>query len=179
MSSSASTGSADGAAGEGTPAPVRRWVIVLPVAAFVLVLDQLSKWWAVDRLRGSDPIDVVWTLRLNYAENTGMAFSAGAGRGWLIGIVATGIVAALLVVSRRVTSRLQLVLIGVVVGGALGNVVDRLLRAEGGFMSGAVVDFIDLQWWPIFNVADAAVVVGGILLAVTMVLEPDGASGPG
>jgi signal peptidase II len=71
------------------------------------------------------------------------------------------------------------VLIGIVVGGALGNVVDRLSRARDGFMSGAVVDFIDLQWWPIFNVADAAVVVGGILLAVTMVMEPDGVTGPG
>jgi signal peptidase II len=64
---------------------------VLPAAALVLLLDQLSKWWAVERLRGSEPIDVIWTLRFNYAENTGMAFSAGAGRGWLIGIVATGI----------------------------------------------------------------------------------------
>ena len=179
MSSSASTGSADGVAGGASPATVRRWTVVLPVAALVLVLDQLSKWWAVERLRGAEPIDVVWTLRLNYAENTGMAFSAGANRGWLIGIVATGIVVALLVVSRRVTSRLQLVLIGVVVGGALGNVLDRVFRAENGFMSGAVVDFIDLQWWPIFNLADAAVVVGGILLAVTMVLEPDGAAGSG
>ncbi len=179
MSSSASTGSADGVAGGPSPAPVRRWAIVLSAAALVLLLDQLSKWWAVERLRGSEPIDVVWTLRFNYAENTGMAFSAGASRGWLIGIVATGIVVALLVVSRRVSSRLQLVLIGIVVGGALGNVVDRLSRARDGFLSGAVVDFIDLQWWPIFNVADTAVVVGGILLAVTMVLEPDGVTGPG
>jgi signal peptidase II len=158
--------------------PLRRWSIVLGSAAVVLVLDQCSKWWAVDRLRGAEPIDVVWTLRLNYAENTGMAFSAGAGRGWLIGLVASAIVVTLLVVSRRVTSTFQLVLIGVVVGGALGNVLDRLFRARDGFMSGAVVDFIDFQWWPIFNVADTAVVVGGILLAITMVLEPDGSPRP-
>ncbi len=186
MSSTASTDSADGAPLDGESAPVRRWAIILPVAALVLALDQASKWWAVRRLCGppycpdrvpAEPIELFWTLRLNYAENTGMAFSAGANRGWLIGIVATGIVVALLVVSRRVTSRLQLVLIGVVVGGALGNVVDRLFRADQGFMSGGVVDFIDLQWWPIFNVADAAVVVGGILLAVSMVLEPEARAG--
>lgn len=144
----------------------------MSAAALVLLLDQLSKWWAVERLRGSEPIDVIWTLRFNYAENTGMAFSAGAGRGWLIGIVATGIVVALLVVSRRVTSRLQLVLIGIVVGGALGNVVDRLSRARDGFMSGAVVDFIDLQWWPIFNVADIGVVCGAILLVISTLRAP-------
>ena len=68
-------------------------------------------------------------------------------------------------------SRVQLVLVGLIIGGALGNVLDRLLRAPlgdepSGFMRGAVVDFIDVQWWPIWNVADMAVVVGAIALAL-------------
>jgi len=153
-----------------------RWLIVAGTAAVVLLIDQLSKWWATERLRNAAPIDVVWTLRFNYAENTGMAFSTGAGYGWLIGLIACAIVGVLLVTARTIGSRVQLVLIGVVIGGALGNVVDRLTRGDGGFMSGAVVDFIDLQWWPIFNVADAAVVVGGILLAISMLRAPEGAA---
>ena len=180
MSSSAAADSAERTSGASGRA---RWTLIGGPALVVLILDQLSKRWAVQRLCGPpfcpdepvrEPIDLVWTLRLNYAENTGMAFSAGRDRGWLIGIVALGIVVGLLFVARSLTSRFQLVLVGVIVGGALGNVVDRLSRAEQGFMSGSVVDFIDLQWWPIFNIADTAVVVGGILLALSMVFEPGG-----
>jgi signal peptidase II len=161
--------------------PARRWAIVAGAAAVVLALDQLTKWWAVARLCGPPycpdapartPVELVWTLQLRYAENTGMAFSKGEGWGRVIGLVALAIVAVLLLAARRMTSGLQLVLVGVVVGGALGNLVDRVARADDGFLSGAVVDFIDLQWWPIFNVADAAVVVGGILLALTSLREP-------
>ena len=161
--------------------PARRWMIVAGAALVVLALDQLTKWWAVARLCGPPycpdapvrtPVEVIWTLQLHYAENTGMAFSKGEGWGRVIGLVALAIVAVLLLAARRMTSGLQLVLVGVVVGGALGNLVDRLARADDGFLSGAVVDFIDLQWWPIFNVADAAVVVGGILLALTSLREP-------
>ena len=91
-------------------------------------------------------------------------------------MVAIGIVVVLVFVARKVDSEVQLVLIGIVMGGALGNIIDRLIRVGEvnpftgetavGFMSGAVVDFIDVQWWPVFNVADAAVVCGGIALAV-------------
>jgi signal peptidase II len=165
----------------------RRWGIVGATVAVVLVLDQLTKWWAVRTL--CDPrgetfntfcdegrgrvIDLVGSLRFNYAENTGMAFSAGRSAGPLIALVATAIVVVLLVVARRLTSRFQLVLVGVVVGGAVGNLLDRILRARNGPLSGGVVDFIDLQWWPIFNVADACVVVGGIALALASLRAPD------
>jgi signal peptidase II len=159
----------------------RRWLTVAGSVAVVLVLDQVSKHWAVDRLKGQAPIDVVWTLRFNYAENTGMAFSKGSGSGRFIALVVVAIVVVLLVVARRMTSWLQLVLVGVVIGGALGNLLDRVFRAGSGFLTGGVVDFIDLQWWPIFNVADAAVVVGGIALALTGLGATDdtAAGGPG
>jgi len=184
VSSSAAADSA-----ERTPDRVGRgrWALVAVPALVVLVLDQVTKRWAVTRLCDPpycpeqsvrEPIDLIWTLRLNYAENTGMAFSVGRDRGWLIGVVAVGIVVGLLVVARSLTSRVQLVLVGVVIGGALGNVVDRITRAESGPFSGSVVDFIDLQWWPIFNVADTAVVLGGILLAISMVFEPGGSRAP-
>ena len=85
----------------------------------------------------------------------------------------SAIVLVLLFIARRIESKVQLVLIGVVVGGALGNLVDRLFRAESGFLTGGVVDFIDPQFWPVFNVADACVVVGGILLAITGLRQPE------
>ena len=151
----------------------RRWLTVAGAVAGVLVLDHLSKRWAVDRLRGQAPIDVLWTLRFNYAENTGMAFSKGSGSGRFIALVVVAIVVVLVVVARRMTSPVQLVLVGVVIGGALGNLLDRIFRAQAGFLTGGVVDFIDLQWWPIFNVADAAVVVGGVALALTGLRAPE------
>jgi signal peptidase II len=67
------------------------------------------------------------------------------------------------------------VAVGLVVGGAAGNILDRLFRSGDGFLKGEVVDFIDLQWWPVFNVADAAVVIGGILLLVSTALASDAA----
>jgi signal peptidase II len=150
----------------------RRWTIVGLVAAGVLALDQLTKAWAVDRLKGQLPIHVIWTLQFNYAENTGMAFSKGTGAGRWISLVVLVIVVGLVLIARRVTSTVGLVLIGVVVGGAFGNLVDRVFRAHDGFLTGGVVDWIDVQWWPIFNVADAAVVVGGILVAIFLLREP-------
>lgn len=151
---------------------LRRWGTVVAAAGVVLLVDQLTKIWAVDHLRQREPIDVIWTLRFTYAENTGMAFSKGTGAGRLIGIVVVVIVVALVLLARRVNTRWGLVLIGVVIGGAFGNLYDRLFRAQTGFLTGAVVDWIDLQWWPVFNVADAAVVVGGLLIAVFLLREP-------
>ena len=153
--------------------PLRRWGAVAGAVAVVLLLDQLSKSWALRRLLDGEIIDLLPTLSLRLTFNTGMAFSKGSAAGPLIGLVAIVIATVLVLVARRVTSVLQLVLIGVVIGGALGNVIDRLARvgeigATGtGFMSGAVVDFIDVSWWAVFNVADTAIVVGGLALALT------------
>jgi signal peptidase II len=105
-----------------------------------------------------------------------MAFSQGRGLGPVIGVLALVVVVVLLASLRKGGSVLSAVAVGLVIGGAAGNVVDRLFRAgEGGFLSGRVVDFIDLQWWPVFNVADAAVVIGGILLLVSTALASDAA----
>lgn len=161
-----------------TLGPAARWGLVVGVALVVIVADQLTKQWALERLSGGQVIDLVGSLRFNLAFNTGMAFSKGSGSGSIIGVIALGIVAVLAFVARRVESKVQLALIGLVIGGALGNIVDRLSRVgeQGstgqGFMSGAVVDFIDLQWWPVFNIADAAVVCGGIALALLSLRAP-------
>jgi signal peptidase II len=137
------------------------------VAVVWLVVDQLTKSWAESELRFED-VDVVWTLRLNLAYNTGASFGFGGGYGsWfsLFGIVVVGV---LVWQGLRVRSRLAALALGMIVAGVLGNIADRALRGDDGFMSGAVVDFIDLRWWPIFNVADVGIVCGGVLLVVTV-----------
>jgi signal peptidase II len=161
----------------GTAAPSRRWGLILGIAAAVLVLDQLSKWWAV-RTLSTHSIDVVWTLRLDLTSNTGASFSTFGGQGPLISIGAVLVVGALLWLSPTVTSRLGSVGLGLVLGGALGNLIDRAFRGDAGFLHGAVIDFIDFQWWPVFNVADMGVVVGSLVLALSFLVTPgDGHGG--
>ena len=134
------------------------------IAILVVAVDQLTKAWALATLDDRD-IDVIWTLRFHLTRNSGMAFSRGEGLGPVIGVLALVVVAALLVSLRRQTSASSTIAVGLVIGGAAGNVVDRLFRSPG-WLRGAVIDFIDLQWWPIFNVADMAITVGGLLLVL-------------
>ncbi len=146
----------------------RHPLLIGGVALGVYALDQLSKSWAVDHLANGRTVELIGSLRLNLAFNSGAAFSQGTGIGPFIALLAIVVVVALLWTGRSATSRVSAVAVGMVVGGALGNLSDRLLReGPGGFFGGSVVDFIDLQWWPIFNVADSAVVVGGLLLVVS------------
>ena len=150
----------------------RGTAIMATVALAVIVVDQLTKTWAVNALDDHD-IDVVWTLRFHLTFNGGMAFSQGRGLGPIIGVLAIVVVAVLLISLRRAGSTLAAVAVGLVVGGAAGNILDRLFRSGDGFLGGRVVDFVDLQWWPIFKVADAAVVIRGILLLLSTVFAPD------
>ena len=143
--------------------------VPLVIAAVVVLVDQLTKHWALNALDDNHVVDVVWTLRLNLAYNKGMAFSRADWLGPLIPFVAIGVAVVLLISVKRSSPQRRHgvdvlpVAVGLVIGGSLGNVVDRLFRNDG-WLDGAVVDFIDLQWWPIFNVADMAIVVGGGLL---------------
>lgn len=149
----------------------RPLVTVVLVAGVTLVLDQLTKWWALETLADGRTIDLIWTLRFNLTFNTGAAFSFGGGGGLgpVIALAALAVVGILLWTGRSMGSRLGSVSLGLIVGGAIGNLVDRAFReappGSEGILQGAVVDFIDVQWWPVFNVADMGVVVGGILLA--------------
>lgn len=158
------------------PAPRRgtHRVLFAAIAVGWLLLDQLSKSWAVRNLSGRD-VEVLWTLRFNLAYNSGASFSMGEGWGCWIALVAVLIVALLVWQGLTVRTRLAAVALALIVGGALGNVIDRAFRAGGGgFLGGSVVDFIDFQWWPVFNVADMGVVVGAILLVVSSFLPvPD------
>ena len=146
--------------------PRRRTALVVVVAAAVITIDQLTKSWAVHALATRD-IDLFWTLRFHLARNRGPAFSLGFGSGGLIAILAIVIVIVFLVIGRSVDTKLGVLSLGLVLGGAIGNLVDRAFREGSGFLGGGVIDFIDPQWWPIFNVADMAVTIGGVLLVFT------------
>jgi signal peptidase II len=143
----------------------------LAIAAAVVLLDQLTKHWALNALADGHVIHVIGTLQFNLAFNRGMAFSQAQGLGPIIGVVALLVIVGLLISVGRSMSRWYPLAVGLIIGGALGNVIDRLVRGEG-WLRGGVVDFIDVQWWPIFNVADIGVTVGGVLLLLTSVLAP-------
>jgi signal peptidase II len=139
------------------------------VTVVVVVLDQLTKWWALEAL--TDPtrvIDLVWTLRLRVIYNTGTAFSLTSDSGPVVSVIALVVVGFLLWTGRTQRSPWVLTAYGLVVGGTFGNLVDRLFRdGNDGLLGGAVVDFVDLQWFPVFNLADAALTIGiGLLLVV-------------
>ena len=145
----------------------RHNLVLLGVAAFVVAVDQLTKWWALVALDDRD-IDLVWTLRLHLVHNTGAAFGLGQGLEVFIAVVAFLFVIMVAWASwggRRLA--LPPVLLGMILGGAIGNLADRAARAGDGFLGGAVVDFIDLQWWPVFNAADSDIGVAGVILVLT------------
>ncbi|MSV59804.1 MAG: signal peptidase II [Actinobacteria bacterium] len=137
----------------------------LAVASGVVALDQITKHWAVSQLNDGHVVNVLGSLRLNLSFNNGMAFSQGTGIGPIIGVLGMIVVVFLLAGMRR-SSVSGAVFVGLVAGGAAGNIVDRLFRGDA-WLHGAVVDFIDLQWWPVFNIADAAICIGGALLVFT------------
>ena len=142
---------------------LRRLLVAGGVAAAVVAADQATKTWAVHRLaRG--PIHVIWKLDLQLTYNSGAAFSFA--RGWAPVLAGLAVVAVLLLLTavRRVRSVALAAALGLVVGGAAGNLVDRVARSH----QGAVIDFVALHFWPTFNVADACIVVGGIAAAVVL-----------
>jgi len=162
-----------------SPLSQLRWS--LPTALAVIAVDQLTKRWALSTLTAGSCdqpdacIDLVGGLRFHLVYNTGAAFTRGEGYGPLIGVVAFVMAGFLLYLSTRRNDRLGIVLFGAIAGGALGNLLDRIFRAADGPLSGAVIDFIDAQWWPVFNIADSAIVVGVIGLVIHTLFErPDG-----
>jgi signal peptidase II len=137
----------------------------------VLVLDQLTKHWALHAL-DDGPIDLVGSLRLNLVFNDRAAFSLGFGSTTAIALVGCALVVGLVWMGVRADQRAWALGLGIILGGALGNLTDRAFRAGDGFLGGRVVDMVDLQWWPVFNLADAALWVGiGVLLLASRARE--------
>jgi len=142
----------------------RLWLLI----AFIVAADQATKHWALNRLSSARTIDLIGSLRFNLAFNKGMAFSQATGAGPIIGALAFVVIIVIVLWLRRNAQGLAGVAAGLIVGGATGNLIDRLLRGDA-WLRGAVVDFIDLQWWPIFNIADAAISTGAVLMIVASV----------
>jgi len=140
----------------------------LAVAFVVLIVDQVSKWWIVDVvMRPPRIIEVTPFFNLVMGWNRGVSFGffsdAPGWTAWLLPLVAVVIIVVLVIWLSRADRRLIGVAIGLIVGGALGNLVDR-------FRYGAVADFLDLHaWgyhWPAFNTADSAITVGAVALVL-------------
>lgn len=156
----------------------RRVAIVLLalVAAIAYTADQLTKLWVTSTLVEGERIPVLPPLlQWYYIRNSGAAFSIGEGITWVFTIVMTVVSVGIVIYARKVHALWWGVALGLVLGGALGNLTDRLFR-EPSFGMGHVVDFISLPNFAIFNVADSAVVCGVILVCLlTLVgLSPDG-----
>lgn len=150
------------------------WAGVTAISVLSIAVDQGSKSWALDTLIDRQPIHVLGSLQLALSYNSGVAFSLGRGSGLLIVPIAVAVVAVVLFVARNLPGRWPATAVGLIAGGAMANIADRLFRDLA--VDGAVVDFIDLQWWPSFNVADVCVVVGGALLAWCSLRQPAGES---
>jgi signal peptidase II len=151
-------------AADSAPAPLpRRTALLAVLALLVLVLDVATKVAVVAELEGRRTLELLGgQLLIRVTRNPGAAFSFAEGATVLFTAVAIAVVVVIVRVSRRLHSRGWAVALGLLLGGATGNLVDRLLRSPGPGR-GAVVDFIDFQVWPSFNVADSAIVVGGLL----------------
>ncbi|WP_051499870.1 signal peptidase II [Nocardia sp. BMG51109] len=167
-----------GAASSDTAAvPSRRLPALLLVAAVVFALDLGTKVLVVAKMTPGEPISIVGELvRLTLVRNAGAAFGMATGMTWLLTLVAAAVVVGVIRIGRSLRSVGWAIGLGLVLGGAFGNLMDRLFRAPGP-LQGHVVDFISVtKWWPVFNVADSSIVCGAILLvALTLFgFEPDG-----
>jgi signal peptidase II len=156
----------------GPPAAPTRSTRVLATygtAAAVLVLDQLIKYLVVANLAGRPPLDVIGSfVQLRYTTNSGGAFSLLTGAPLFFGVMAIVIIGGIVYASRRTQPLSMLVVLGLILGGALGNLTDRLFRGNEGLLRGEVVDFVKVGIWPVFNLADSCIVVGGVLLAILL-----------
>ncbi|MEM7288554.1 MAG: signal peptidase II [Actinomycetota bacterium] len=160
-----------GPSGEGPPDDRVRspWPLLAGIGLVVVIIDQITKWWAVEELDGGRRIELFWTAQFRLVRNDGAAFSLGSGLTPLISIAAMAISIAVIVAARRLADQPRVVAaLGLVLGGAVGNLIDRFFRPGDGFLAGHVIDFIDFQWYPVFNVADIGVVCGGILVVLLL-----------
>ena len=159
----------------------RRVLLLAIIAVLVVLADLLSKIAVVANLDPERPVRVLdGAVYLVLVRNAGAAFSVATGMTWLLTIVAAAVVIAIVRMARRLRSVGWAWGLGLVLGGALGNLIDRIFRAPG-VLQGHVVDFVSVilpggYHWPVFNLADSCIVTGGILLVLLAFLgrEPDG-----
>jgi signal peptidase II len=142
------------------------YLAVVIVAVPVYVADQLTKAWASANLQSDQPRSLIGSiLQLNLTHNSGAAFSIGTGATWILTVIACSVVVYVVITARRLGSRGWALALGLLLAGSLGNLTDRMFRAPGPGR-GQVVDFLQLPHYPIFNIADSAIVSAAVLIAV-------------
>ncbi|MFI0809875.1 signal peptidase II [Streptomyces echinatus] len=154
----------------------RRIAVLFAVAVFAYALDLISKLLVVSRLEGHAPIRLVGDLlELHAIRNPGAAFGFGAAFTIIFTLIAAAVIVVIIRLARKLYSFPWAVALGLLLGGALGNLTDRIFRAPGVF-EGEVVDFIAPKGFAVFNLADSAIVCGGILIVLLSFrgLDPDG-----
>ena len=149
------------------PRPGRpRLSLLLAVAFVVVALDVVSKHLAVARLSDRGPVEVIdGVLHLQLVRNSGAAFGFASGLTVVLSLVAAAVVVVILRAARALRSAWWAVALGLVLGGAVGNLLDRIFRNPGLFR-GRVVDFLELPHWPVFNLADSSIISGGVLMVL-------------
>ncbi len=148
------------------------WVIA--ALASIVAVDQLTKAWAVNALADRPKHVIGDFLVFELARNSGSAFSRFQGYAPVLAVLAIVIAVFIARSLRQATDRWMLVGLVLVLGGALGNLGDRVARSPG-FLRGHVVDFVAVGWWPVFNVADSCITVGAVLLIIRTLLAPNAA----
>lgn len=162
------------------PAPLkpRKVGLLAAIAGTVIVLDVISKVVVVATIQPNQPVRVLGGLvYLSLIRNPGAAFSMATGMTWLLALIAIGVVVVIIRMAPRLRSTPWAISLGLVLGGAIGNLIDRIFRAPG-FLQGHVVDFVSVfgpnaEYFPVFNVADSAITIGGISLVITALLGID------
>ncbi len=141
------------------------------IAWVIWLADFATKTWALANLDSSNPIKVIGSfLQLTLVKNSGAAFSFAQGATALFSIFACLVVAAIAYYSPRITSKGWAIVLGLALGGILGNLSDRIFR-EPGFFTGHVIDWIELPNWPVFNIADSAIVVAAAIAVVLSIKD--------
>lgn len=149
-----------------TALKVRRWRTLFGVAWAVWIIDLATKIWAVENLSYRSNIKIIGEFfQLTYVRNPGAAFSFASGATVFLSLFSLLVMIAILHYSVKITSRGWAVVLGLVLGGILGNMVDRIFR-EPGVLRGHVIDWLQLPNWPVFNIADMAIVSAALISMV-------------
>jgi signal peptidase II len=155
--------------------------VLYSLAVGAYVLDRVTKLLVERHLRGRPPIVLIpHVVQLVYTTNTGGAFSVLGGYPWVFFTASLVVSLAIVAASFRLRSTSSAVGLGLILGGALGNLTDRIVHGPG--VSGQVTDFIDFHVWPVFNAADSCIVIGALVLIAAGLRRPTGRAvgeGPG
>ncbi|MFH8486254.1 signal peptidase II [Streptomyces longisporoflavus] len=170
-------GSAEPASPDEKPGRGKRKILVLfAVAVLAYAMDLISKMIVVAKLEHHEPIEIIgdW-LQFNAIRNAGAAFGIGEAFTVIFTCIAAAVIVVIARLARKLYSMPWAIALGMLLGGALGNLTDRIFRAPGVF-EGAVVDFIAPKGFAVFNLADSAIVCGGFLIVILSFrgLDPDG-----